>query len=189
MWNKPREIVRYLDRSPSLQFGIMAALVIIYFIQLSLFTFSIKEAVEPLLTRNGLYLSIYTFLIMGCGLFTSIYILTLAIWIAAKCFDGHGTLPQTRAAIIWTSVWSIPIGIFLLLIYFTIREPDHGMMAICIRIASYLGVIATTFFGFTVLLKSLSEVHGFTLWLSFSSIMLGAAELAAVGFFLIKFFS
>ena len=128
MWTQPRKIVGYLDQSPATQFRLIAALTLLYFIQISIFVLSLEKlTIAPLLTLKGLSLIVYSIFTIGSGSVAAIYILTLAFWIGAKCFNGHGTLPQTRAAVIWTLVWSIPVGFFLLLIYFTIRQPNHDL--------------------------------------------------------------
>jgi phosphotransferase system glucose/maltose/N-acetylglucosamine-specific IIC component len=89
------------------------------------------------------------------------------IWGTAHCFKGQGTLPQTRGAVIWTLLCSIPIGFFLLLIYFTFRRQDLGSLSLLIRIASYAGVLTTLIYGFIVLLKAVSATHHFGLWRAF----------------------
>ena len=188
LWYRPRKIVRYLDRSLKAQLRIITALALIYFIQASIFMLSLdKITLAPLFTPKGLLLIIYAFLTIGIGAITAIYASTLAIWTGAKVLDGQGTLTQTRAAVIWTLVWSIPIGFFLLVIYLTIRQPDHGLVALLMRIVSYLGVLATAIYGFIVLLKTISEVQSFGLSRALASVIFGVLLLAAIGYTIVKF--
>ncbi len=129
---------------------------------------------------------VYTIIALGFGSLTVIYATSLAVWVGAKCFNGQGTLLQTRSAILWTLVWSIPIGFFLLLIYFTIRRPDHGTVALIIRIISYLGALTTFIYGFIVLITTVSETHRFGIWRSLFSVLLGLIMLTTVLFALFK---
>lgn len=183
--SKPRTAVRYLDRSLKTQLILIALLTISYFILASIFILSIdKVTLAPLLSLKGLLLIIYSLLTIGIGSITAIYASTLAIWIGARCLNGQGSLPETRAAVIWTLVWSIPIGFFLLLIYLTIRRPDHSTFTLLIRVASYLGVLATVVYQTFILLTTLSEVQRFGLSRALASILFAIALFVVMGWML-----
>lgn len=180
-WYKPREIVRYLNQSSSSHFRLMAGLTVIYFIQISTFILSLeKMTISPLFSRNGLNLIVWFFLSVAAGLFVFIYTSTLALWWGAKCLNGTGTLPQTRAAVIWTLVCSIPIGFFLLLLYFVFRHQHLVQLGQIIKIVSFLGIFATLIYGLIVLIKTVSETHSLSLWRAFFSILLGLIILFAI---------
>lgn len=179
-WYRPRVVVRYLDRSSWAQMILLALLTLAYFVMASTFILSLDRInLAPLLTIKGLLLIVYSLLTIGFGSFTAIYASTLALWTGARILDGKGSLPETRAAVIWTLAWSIPTGIFLLLIYFTIRNPDHGTVALVIRICSYLGVLVTLIYQTFVLLITLSEVQRFGILRSIAAAIFGIALFAA----------
>lgn len=185
LWYRPRAIVPYLDSSPRLQMLLIAAWTVAYFILGSIFILSIERVtLAPLLSLKGLLLILYSFAALGIGFVTAIYATSLALWTGARFLNGQGTLPQTRAAVVWTFVWSIPLGIFLLLIYLTIRQPDSGLFTLLIRICSYLGVLATFSYQAFVLLTTLSEVQRLGIFRStlaaITGILLFAAALRIV---------
>lgn len=181
MWLKPRQMVRYLDRSPVIQFFLMVALALLYFIQASLFILSLEKiTIAPLLSFKGLCLVFWSMIALGSGLFTAIYLLTFVIWAGTKCFNGQGSLPQTRAAIVWTFATSMPLGFFLLLIHFTIRLPDQVPIPIIIRIISYLAFLANLMYGFVILIITISEMHRLRMMRALGSVILGVLMLATI---------
>ncbi|MCE5316496.1 MAG: hypothetical protein LLG04_03925 [Parachlamydia sp.] len=181
LWYRPRVVVRYLDRSLKTQILLIALLTLAYFILAGIFILSLdKITLAPLLSLKGLLLIFYSLLTLGIGSITAIYASTLALWTGARFLDGQGSLPETRAAVIWTFVWSIPIGIFLLLIYLTIRQPDQGPVALLIRTCSYLGVLATFIFQAFVLLTSLAEVQRLGVLRAIASVIFGIAFLSTI---------
>jgi hypothetical protein len=175
---KPREMVRHLHQSPLAQYLLIALLTLVYCIYISTYALSLpKLTLQPLLTLKGFIAILYVLFTIGLGLLFLIYTSSLTIWLAAKSLNGQGTLHQTRPAIIWTLVWSIPSGFFLLLMFLTIQGPDPTHLKLWVRICAYLGFPLTLFYAFTVLLRTIAEVHQFNLWKAFSSIALGLALL------------
>ena len=189
MWYKPREVVRYLHQSQSSHFRIIGALAFIYFIQLSTYVlFLEKLTFAPLLSLKGLQLILYVLLFLGIGSFVAINVVTLMIWLGAKCMNGQGTLLDTRAAVIWTFVGLIPIGFFLLLLYFVFRHQNLEQVGLVIEIASYLGLLITLVCGFIILLTTISETHRFGLWRSFLVVVLGVVMISTIVYSALTFF-
>lgn len=175
-WRNPRQIVHYLQHTPLLQFRLMAGLTFTYFVQASIFILSLEKITfAPLMSLDGIKLIFWFLLSVGFTSFVVIYASTFVIWVCAKCFNGKGTLPQTRAAIIWTLVSLIPVGFLLLLIYFTFTHPHLGRLSFVMRMACYLGILATLIYGFIVMIKTVSETHRLGLWNSFFAAMMGVA--------------
>jgi len=125
---------------------------------------------------------------MGIWSVISIYISALAIWMGARCFKGQGTFTQTRAAVIWTLICKIPIGFFCLLLYFTMRLPNLGQIAFILGMASLLGIVVTTIYSFIVLLKTVSETHGFGFGRAFFSIVIALFMLSVVAYGILAVF-
>src|SRR5262245_21699300 len=121
VWYKPRAMVRYLDQFAWSQLSILGILIFCYSIQISTFVLSIEEIWKinfaPIMNFKGVVLIVYLLLLLGIGLFTVIQAMTMCIWTFANSLNGQGTIPQTRLAISWSLFWSIPLGLFLLLIY------------------------------------------------------------------------
>ncbi len=188
LW-KPRAIVRYLNQRPRSHLIILAILSVFYFAQISIFILSLEKITfAPLLSWNGLKLVVFSFLTVLVGTFTLIQTVTLTIWVCAKSIGGQGTLPETRNALSWALMWMLPLGLFLLLIYFTIRNPEHGRIALAIRIASYIGSLAALVYMWIVLCATMSEVNRFSLQRAFLSAAFGLALFAAIAFVALKFF-
>lgn len=189
MLRKSREVVRHLDQSTFLQFGLFFLLTFVYFLQLWTFVLSIDEiTAAPLLTKKGFLLIILTFLALGAGIISFVYAITLAIWTFSSKFNGQATLQETRAAIICAMLWTIPIGFYLLIIYLTIRDPSHGSLALGMRIAAYLATPVTLVSSFIVLLKTVSEMNRFGIWRAFLSVVLGFISLGLLLFFVYSVF-
>ncbi len=183
IWYKPREIIRYLQQSPISHHWLMLMLCSVYFLQLGTFILSLdKITVAPLLSLDGLKLILLFFALVALRSFVIIYTATFAIWAAAKCFHGRGTLPQTRGAVIWTLISTIPVGFFLLLINFTFNMTDMSSLPLIVRIVSYAGIFSNLIYGFIVMLKTVAETQRFSLWRAFFTTVLGLVLFSVVLF-------
>ncbi len=189
VWRKPRRAVHYLDAAPRVYFCVLAILAISYFLQISAFMLSLPEITfAPLMTLRGLELIGWSFLTVLVGIFTAIQAGALAIWICAKVVGGQGTLPQTRNALAWSLLWTIPLGVFLLLIYFTIRLPQQGVIAVLVRIISYTGTLAILIYLPFVFVATVSEAQRFSSWRALASVVFGSLLFAAAASFLFWLF-
>jgi hypothetical protein len=183
IWYKPKEVIRYLHQSPISHHWLMLMLSAVYFLLIGTFVLSLdKILAAPLLSLNGLILIPLFFAAVALQSFVIIYVVTFTIWAAAKCFHGKGTLVQTRGAIIWTLISTIPAGFFLLLINFAFNLTDMGSVPILIRMISYAGVLATLIHGFIVMLKTVAETQRFSLWSAFFATLLGLILFSVVLF-------
>ncbi|HUD01082.1 MAG TPA: hypothetical protein VMR37_02030 [Rhabdochlamydiaceae bacterium] len=179
IWLKPREGVRYLETAS--HFLLITGLTLIYFVQISTFVLSLEKlTIAPLLTYKGVTFILLFLLALGLWTFTFIQAFTMTVWSVAKRFNGQGTIPQTRAAVIGVLAWFMPLGFFWLIIYFTNRQPDAGLILQIIRIAAYLGGFATLLYGIVVMLKTVSEAHSFGLWRSLFSISISTLILYGI---------
>jgi hypothetical protein len=189
IWHKPRRVVRYLEAAPRFYFCILAVLSLCYFFQISAFMLSLPEfTFASLMTLNGLKLTGWSFLFVLVSLFTAIQAAALAVWVCAKRFGGQGTLPQTRNALAWSLLWTIPLIGFLLLIYFTIILPEQGVIAVVIRIISYIGTLAIVLYLPVIFVTTLSEAQRFGLWRAFISAVFGLILFAAFVFAVFQVF-
>jgi hypothetical protein len=180
IWYKPRKIIHYLQRSALSHFRLMMALAFIYFVLIGTFLLSLEKfTISPLFSLNGVKLILLIFLQIGARSFAFIYIASLIIWAAAKGFQGQGTLPQTRGAVIWTLICTIPIGFFLLLLNFAYTHPDFPWP---FTVVSLIAMPINLIYGFIVLLQTVSETHRFGLMRAFFSTVLGLAILSAILF-------
>lgn len=183
IWHKPKEIIRYLHHSALSHHQLMLMLALVYFIQIGAFILSLEKITfAPLLSLEGLKLILWFFILVGMRSFVIIYVFTLVLWATAKAFKGVGTLPQTRGAIIWTLISTIPIGFFLLLINFAFRSPSLGSFSTLIRIVSYAGILATWIYGFIVLNQTVAETHHIGTQRAFFSTVLGLILFLAIIF-------
>ena len=183
IWHKPKEIIRNLHQSALSHHQLMLMLALVYFIQIGAFILSLEKITfAPLFSLNGLKLIIWFFIQVGMRSFVITYVFTLALWATAKSFTGLGTLPQTRGAVIWTLISTIPIGFFLLMVNFAFRHPGLGSFSPLIRIVSYAGILATLIYGFIILLKTMTQAHGFGTGRAFFSTILGLILFLAIIF-------
>jgi hypothetical protein len=183
VWCKPKTVMNYFHESSWSHYRLMLMLALVYFIQFGLFILSLEKiTVAPLLSLDGFKLIVWFFLLVGLRCFVIIYIAVFALWAAAKVFKGQGTLPQTRGAVIWTLISTLPIGFFLLLINFAFRHPNLGLVAPVIRIVSYLGILWSFTFGFRLLFKTMAEIHHSTGLRTFAAVFLGLVVLLVILF-------
>lgn len=160
-WLKPRLGLEYLEKTPYAQFRTIAALSVLYFIQVSLFILLMGKSVfTPLLTIKGLILALVFIVVLVVGTFVAIQAASIAFWWVAKQFKGCGTLAQTRAAVVWSSVGSSLMGCFWLLLYASFSNQHIlGKMAIVLALFSYVGGVATIVYMLISLVRALSEIN------------------------------
>ena len=165
----------------------MAGLVVIYFIQVVAFALAIdRDKMAPLFTSKGAILAVYFLILLAIGAFVVVQASTLALWSAARLFNGQGTLQQTRAAVIWTLLGSIPIGFFWLILYFAYTHQELlGKAAPLIAMVSYASGVATLIYMLIVLLVTLSETNKIGLWKAFFSLGLGSIILTVMAYLLL----
>jgi hypothetical protein len=184
IWFKPRESARYLQTTS--HFLLITGLALIYFLQLTTFVLSLdKTTTDPLFTSKGLTLSILVLLALGTWTFTIIQAFTMVIWSVARRFKGHGTIVQTRAAMIGSLAWFMLIGFCWLTVYFINKQPDAGLALLIVKIASYLGAFAALIYGVVSLVKTVSNINGFGIWRSIASIILSSIILYGVAWILL----
>ena len=185
IWHKPRRVIHYLEALPRSYFVLLAILAISYFLQIGAFMLSLPTITfAPLMTLNGVELIGYSFLTVLVAMFTAIQAAALAVWICAKVVGGQGTLPQTRNALAWSLIWTIPLFLFLLLIYFTIRLPEQGVISVVVRIIAYTGTLATVLYVPFVFIATVSEAQRFGSWRAMFSVIFGGMIFAAAVYFL-----
>lgn len=181
IWHKPKEILRCLHQSKLSHHQLILILTLVYFIQIGTFILSLEKiTLAPLFTWDGLQLIVGFFVSVGLWSFVLTYLLTLTLWIGAKCFRGAGTLPQTRGAVIWTLISTLPIGFFFLLTYFAFSHPNLGSFSTLLRIVSYLGIFATLIYGFNILIKTLAEIHRLRSGQAFAASLMGLILIGAM---------
>lgn len=188
MWFKPRKGVQYLQEAPFSQIWIMLGLCILYLIQVGAFLLSIEDySLSFLLTYKGFLLLVYASLFLGVAAFVVVQASSLSIWLGARCIGGRGTLPQTRAAVVWTFTGSIPIGFFWVLLYCAFRFRDIlGKAAAILGAFSYVGVLATVIYMFTLLLITVSETHQMGRLRAFVTIVFGMLIFVLMGYALLQ---
>lgn len=190
MWFKPRNGVRYLEEFPMTQLWIMVGLCFLYFFQFTAFLLQMDEyTIAPLLTFKGFVLAVYFMLYLALGALITTLAASLAFWAAARCFNGEGTLPQTRAAVVWTFLLSAPLGFFWLMLYFAYSHQGLlGKAAGVVGAVSYIGAIATVIYMLIVLMITLSEINKFRLGRSFLTLVVGAVIFAVIAYALLALF-
>lgn len=178
MWFKPRKTIRYLShycQSSLSHFGMMAGVVLLYFIQLELF---LRVSGEDTPIAKALSLENFPaigmfFVLLGAWSYIVINTLTLTIWMVAKYLKGKASLPETRLALLWSMVCFIPHNFFAVLLQYTFKRMELGQETLKLEIIFLIAVIVSAIYGFIVMLKTISETHHFSLWRSFCSIFLG----------------
>ena len=191
-WFKPRAIIHHLsvDYSKSTHFRVIAALSVIYFIQISIFILSIDRIPSSaFFSFKGLQAIPLLLLLIGLATYTLINMSTLIIWICTKWLKGKGSLPQTRSALLCAAICSTPIGFFCLLFQFTFNRPNLEGIAIPINIISFIGLISVLISGLIVMVKVLSRVHKITILRSLFSIIFGNLLLFVLLFFIFRYFT
>jgi hypothetical protein len=175
-WYKPREMVRYLLSHRPHAFYTFATigLILIYFVQFALFCLSIETMpAQAFLNIKGLIAAGWVLLLITIVVFTVVNVFIVAFWKIARNIRGTGSILETAVAFLWTLISFLPLVFFYLISHYAFDQALLGKSAVFLKIASYVGFLATLIYGFIVLLKTLSEVHRFNLWRSFFSILLG----------------
>ncbi|MBS0647897.1 MAG: hypothetical protein JSS10_01575 [Verrucomicrobia bacterium] len=176
IWLRPREGVRYLQTKS--HFLLIIGLTLVYYAQLVTFVLSLDpKTVNPLFSSKGLILALLVLLALGAWTFTFIQACTMVMWSVARKLKGQGTIPQTRAVVIGTLAWWMPISIFWLTVYFILRQSEIGISLRLLEIASFLGAFAVLVCGILFLMKTLSDIQGFGIWRSLATILFSSVIL------------
>lgn len=192
IWFKPRKTIRYLThyyQSPSSHFRIIVGLACIYFIQLSLLMLQIDSfpAYKFLTTVRGLQVIALVFLSIGLYTFIGVSTSAVVFWMSAKSLKGHGSLPMTRTALLWTMICTIPIGFVCLLLMFITHHAHLTPARFIIEAVSCVGLLVSLIYGFIVILKTISETHSFGLWRALFAIILGSIIECGIVFTIVIF--
>ncbi|MCP3965143.1 MAG: hypothetical protein GY750_16835 [Lentisphaerae bacterium] len=112
-----------------------------------------------------LFFSVVTFIIVAVGIFIFPWLLR----ICGKAFDGKAKKKEVRPAFLWAClplIILIPVFLLLLLV-----QTDNFTTPVMV---SFLltGFLATQLWAFILLLKTLSQVQGFSLWKAFQNLFL-----------------
>lgn len=157
-WYKPRSMVAYLDQSVRSQLGVFAATLLAYFSQICLLTlFLEQDKFDQLMTLKGFFAGVLVLTLMTIGFFTLVYGASLAYWTAAQVVKGKASLPQNRAAVLWTTLWTLPFGFLVLLVISTIPREE----LFWVRIFLYTLMALSWVYAGIVLIKTLSEINRF----------------------------
>lgn len=190
IWHKPRETIAALNQRPSSPFEhlrLVLLLASIAFIELVLFVLTIETFPKSdFLSMKGLKAALSVFLLIVVSTYALANLSTLVYWLIAKKLKGLGSLHQTRTAFMWSLVTLIPLGVFCLLIQFTLKQSGFMPIWLAVRIISYFGVLASLIYGCLTLLKTFAETHRFTLWRAFSALTFGNLSLFIILYYLVK---
>ena len=114
------------------------------------------------------------------------FVLCLVSGCVAESVSDKGTSYHYQywlpVLLLFVGVVSIPIGFFLLMVNFAFRHPGLGSFSPLIRIVSYAGILATLIYGFIILLKTMTQAHGFGTGRAFFSTILGLILFLAIIF-------
>lgn len=192
-WFSPKTAIREFLKSSSLNrlhFSIIAFLSTTYVLQVGIFLSSIEElSPSPFSGAKKLKEIVYGLCFTYAFLYGVLQFISLLGWKIAQAFSGKGGLSETRLAISWWLVCTAPLGFLLLIFQFTFKHPEMVGVSV-IDAIGFIGVPFFFLYGWVVLLRSVAEVHQFSLWKALSvclitgfSIFLGIYLIVSSGFF------
>lgn len=185
IWQKPRSaITLFLNKETRFtHLRITIFLAFFYFFQLSALLWSVHllSDISSFFTLEGSEWLVWLFIGLVAAITVILSVFSLVLFSFAKSLGGVGTFSQTRTAVYWSSMTTLPISFFFLLFigFGKINLMAHAqgssrpIYSVILQSASAIGLLISLIYGVIVFSKMVSELHRISIWRALASSLLG----------------
>ncbi|MCE5318615.1 MAG: YIP1 family protein [Parachlamydia sp.] len=118
-------------------------------------------------SRLSLAAPFWFFVFLVAGIVVILNLGALVFYYLIKSFGGQGSFAQTKTIVYWSSLCTIPVGLFFLSFIWSglmgAQAAEKGIKEFLftdiLQLVSVLGMFAFSIYGMIVLTKMLSEIH------------------------------
>lgn len=193
LWMQPRKAINLLlaKKMRFVHLKILTTLTFIFSLQFLAVLWSVNtlpgfiktasqtQFVLPIALFLGLYAAISVILNLGSIIF----------YYFAKSLGGIGNFSHTKLAVYWSSMTTVPIGLFFVLFFWSgeinltavRQELDRPLFTVFLQSAAALGFFIFIVYGLIILSKMLSEIHKISTGRAFAAVFAGVISTGLIG--------
>lgn len=165
-----------IKKTPYTHLKILVALASIYFLQALAFLWI--GNLLPDSSRLSLATPFWFYVLLVAGITVFLNLGSLIFYYLVKSFGARGSFAQTKTVVYWSSLCTIPVGLFFLSFIWCglmgAQAAEKGVTEFLftdiLQLVSVLGMVAFGIYGMLILTKMLSEIHQISAGKAFAAV-------------------